>query len=65
MKEGTQSPSLFVKKMEIRSKLMDLAAGSLKKGHFVVDVVASAKNLSKITVIVDGDQGLRLTIAVR
>jgi len=39
---------------------MDLAAGSLKKGHFVVDVVASAKNLSKITVIVDGDQGVTI-----
>lgn len=46
--------------MEIRSKLADLAEGSLKKGHFLVDVIASARNLSKITVIIDGDQGVTI-----
>jgi ribosome maturation factor RimP len=46
--------------MEIQAKLADLAAGSLKKGHFLVDVIASAKNLSKITVIIDGDQGVTI-----
>jgi ribosome maturation factor RimP len=46
--------------MEIQAKLTDLAAGSLKKGHFLVDVIASAKNLSKITVIIDGDQGVTI-----
>jgi ribosome maturation factor RimP len=46
--------------MEIRAKLADLAAESLNKAHFLVDVVASAKNLSKITLIIDGDQGVTI-----
>lgn len=39
---------------------MDLVVSSLKKGHFLVDVIASARNLSKITVIIDGDQGVTI-----
>jgi ribosome maturation factor RimP len=46
--------------MEIRSKLADLAVESLKPGQFLVDVVASSKNLSKITVVIDGDQGVTI-----
>lgn len=46
--------------MEIQAKLMDLVVSSLKKGHFLVDVIASARNLSKITVVIDGDQGVTI-----
>jgi len=46
--------------MEIRSKLEDLVAKSLKPGHFLVEVIASAKNLSKITVVIDGDNGVTI-----
>lgn len=46
--------------MEIRSKLADLAVGYLKPGLFLVDVVASSKNLSKVTVVIDGDQGVTI-----
>lgn len=40
--------------------MADLAEKALKPGHFLVDVVASSKNLSKITVIIDGDQGVTI-----
>jgi ribosome maturation factor RimP len=46
--------------MEIRSKLADLAGECLKPGHFLVDVIVSSRNLSKITVIVDGDRGITI-----
>ncbi len=46
--------------MEIRSKLADLAVSCLKPGQFLVDVVASSKNLSKVTVVIDGDQGVTI-----
>lgn len=46
--------------MEIQAKLTDLVVSSLKKGHFLVDVIASARNLSKITVVIDGDQGVTI-----
>jgi ribosome maturation factor RimP len=46
--------------MEIRSKLADLAGECLKPGHFLVDVVVSARNMSKITVVVDGDNGVTI-----
>lgn len=39
---------------------MDLVVSSLKKGHFLVDVIASARNLSKITVVIDGDLGVTI-----
>ena len=35
-------------------------AESLKPGHFLVEVVASAKNLSKITIFIDGDHGVTI-----
>ncbi|MBL7863344.1 MAG: ribosome maturation factor RimP [Cyclobacteriaceae bacterium] len=38
----------------------DLVAKSLKPGHFLVEVIASAKNLSKITVVIDGDNGVTI-----
>lgn len=46
--------------MEIRAKLADLASESLKPGQFLVDVIASSRNLSKITVVVDGDRGVTI-----
>lgn len=46
--------------MEIRSKLEDLVAEGLKPGQFLVEVVASAKNLSKITIVIDGDHGVTI-----
>lgn len=46
--------------MEIRAKLADLAGECLKQGQFLVDVITSSKNLSKITVVVDGDQGVTI-----
>ena len=40
---------------------MELVAKSLlNPGLFLVDVVASSRNLSKITVILDGDQGVTI-----
>jgi ribosome maturation factor RimP len=59
-KRGPKVPSLFIKKMEIRSKLADLAEKSLKPGQFLVDVVASSKNLSKVTIVIDGDRGVTI-----
>lgn len=46
--------------MEIRAKLADLAESCLQPGQFLVDVIASSKNLSKITVVVDGDRGVTI-----
>jgi ribosome maturation factor RimP len=47
--------------MDIRAKLTELAEASLlNSSQFIVDVIASARNLSKITVIVDGDQGVTI-----
>ena len=46
--------------MEIRSKLADLAEKSLKPGQFLVDVIASSRNLSKVTVVIDGDAGVTI-----
>lgn len=46
--------------MEIRAKLADLAGECLKPGHFLVDVIVSSRNLSKITVIVDGDRSITI-----
>jgi len=46
--------------MEIRAKLADLADSCLQPGQFLVDVIASSKNLSKITIVVDGDQGVSI-----
>ncbi len=47
--------------MDLRAKLTELAASSLlHPGQFLVDVVASSKNFSKITIIVDGDKGVTI-----
>ena len=46
--------------MEIQAKLADLAGRYLKPGQFLVDVIASSKNLSKITVVIYGDQGVTI-----
>ncbi len=60
-KEGTQKSPLCLSEMvEIRSKLTDLVEKSLKPGHFLVDVIASSKNLSKVTVVIDGDKGVTI-----
>lgn len=46
--------------MDLRAKLTDLVVESMQPGHFLVDVIASAKNLSKITVVIDGDHGVTI-----
>lgn len=46
--------------MEIRAKLADLAEKILKPGQFLVEVIASSKNLSKVTVVIDGDHGVTI-----
>jgi ribosome maturation factor RimP len=47
--------------MDLRAKINELAASSLlHPGQFLVDVVASSKKFSKITVIVDGDAGITI-----
>ncbi len=47
--------------MDIKTKLTRLAEESLQNSSlFVVDVVTSSRNLSKITVIVDGDSGVTI-----
>jgi ribosome maturation factor RimP len=47
--------------MDIKEKLTQLAEESLvNPAQFIVEVVASSRNLSKITVIVDGDNGLNI-----
>lgn len=40
--------------------MADLAESCLQPGQFLVDVVASSKNLSKITIVVDGDAGVTI-----
>ncbi len=47
--------------MDIRAKLTELAEASLlNSNQFLVDVVASSRNLSRISVIVDGDGGVTI-----
>lgn len=47
--------------MDIKEKLTQLAGESLlNPGQFIVEVIASSRNLSKITVIVDGDNGVNI-----
>lgn len=47
--------------MDLKAKLTEIAAASLlRDDQFLVDVVASSKNLSKITVVVDGDRGVTI-----
>jgi ribosome maturation factor RimP len=47
--------------MDLKAKLTELAASSLlHPDQFLVDVVASSKNFSKITVIIDGDNGITI-----
>ena len=61
MKEGTQkSPLCLSKNMEIGAKLAELAVSTLREDQFLVEVVASSRNLSKITLIVDGDKGITI-----
>jgi ribosome maturation factor RimP len=52
--------------MDIKAKLIELAEASVfNSSVFLVEVVASAKHLSKITVIVDGDQGVTIDDCTR
>ncbi len=47
--------------MDIKAKLTELAQASIQHPSlFLVDVVSSSRNFSKITVIVDGDQGVSI-----
>lgn len=63
--EGTASP-LFVyqklsQEMELNQKIKEMAAKGLQNpSHFVVDVSVSKYKPTKITVFVDGDQGISI-----
>jgi len=47
--------------MDIKSKLTVLANESLiDQSQFVVDVIVSSRNISKIIVIIDGDNGISI-----
>lgn len=47
--------------MDVRAKIAELAESSLLNGdQFLVDVIVSSRNFSKITVIVDGDHGVNI-----
>lgn len=47
--------------MDIKAKIEELAGASLlNSSQFLVDVIASSRNLSKITVILDGDNGITI-----
>ena len=56
-----KSPLFVYRKMDIKAKLTELAEASLlNSSQFLVDIVASSRHLSKITVIVDGDSGVTI-----
>ncbi len=60
-KRGPQSPLFRYQKMDIKGKIAELAEGCLlSKEQFLVDVIVSSRNFSKITVIIDGDQGITI-----
>jgi ribosome maturation factor RimP len=60
-KRGPKSPLFRYQKMDIRGKIAELAEGSLLSGdQFLVDVIVSSRNFSKITVIIDGDHGITI-----
>lgn len=47
--------------MDVIEKIKDLAQSHLKdQGHFVVDVILSKHKPYKVTVILDGDQGITI-----
>ena len=47
--------------MDVVEKIKDLAQSHLKEpGHFVVDVILSKHKPYKVTVILDGDQGITI-----
>lgn len=61
-KEGTESP-LFVYRnlMDIVQKIRELAESHLvDPGHFVVDVILGKHRPYKVSVILDGDQGITI-----
>jgi ribosome maturation factor RimP len=60
-KRGPKSPLFRYQKMDIKAKIAELAEGSLLSGdQFLVDVIVSSRNFSKITVIIDGDHGITI-----
>ncbi len=60
-KRGPKSPLFVYRKMDIKAKIVELAEASLlNSSQFLVDVVASIRNFSKITVILDGDLGVTI-----
>ena len=47
--------------MDIKAKITELAGASLmNSSQFLVDIVTSSRNFSKITVILDGDHGVTI-----
>jgi ribosome maturation factor RimP len=60
-KRGPKSPLFRYQKMDVKAKIVELAESSLlSQDQFLVDVVISSRNLSKISVIVDGDHGVTI-----
>jgi ribosome maturation factor RimP len=56
-----KSPLFRYQKMDIRAKIAELAESSLlNSDQFVVEVIISSRNFSKITVIIDGDHGVTI-----
>ena len=61
-----QVPSLFIEKMDIKAKLTEQAEASLLNSSlFLVEVVVSSRNLEKISVIIDGDNGVTIDDCTR
>lgn len=58
--EGTQSPLFVLTVMDLEARIKQLAEAQLTNpAHFVVDVVLSLRRSpKKITVVLDGDQGI-------
>ena len=56
---GDLESPLCLSKMDVKAKIAELAKESLlSSAQYVVNVLASAKNLSKITVVVDSDDSI-------
>jgi len=65
-KRGPTSPLFYYRKMDLRTQLMTWTETSLANPSlFLVDVVLSSRHLSKITVVVDGDQGVNIDECTR
>lgn len=61
LKRGDLESPLCLSKMDVKAKIAELATESLlSSAQYVVNVIATARNLSKITVVVDSDQAITI-----